>query len=109
MARQPKTPVDEARAERGTLNDQPKAYMVAFFVGENRWEQPRPYFIDADLTPGVALQETAAKLNALLRGFITAANVRKIEEIRTCRLELTEFGNTTGRADLVWAVSWDPE
>lgn len=109
MTRKPVTPVDEKRRDQGTRNDQPRAYQVAFFVGDRRWEQQRPYIAEVDLTPGVAVQETAARLNALLRGFITAASVRKIDEIRTCRLELTEFGNNTGRPDLVWAVSWDPE
>ncbi|MES2343821.1 MAG: hypothetical protein V4597_19300 [Pseudomonadota bacterium] len=109
MVRKPETQIDEMRRNQGTRPDQPRGYLISFFIGDRQWEDKRPYFIDADLTPGVALQQTAGKLDAVLRGFIAAASVRKPEEIRTCRLELTEWGNTAGRPDLVWTVSWDPE
>lgn len=109
MVKKLETPIDEKRRDQGTRADQPKGYSVAFFIGDRQWEDRRPYFIEADITAGAALQETAARLDALLRGFIAAARVRKPDEIRTCRLELTEWGNNTGRPDLVRAVSWDPE
>lgn len=110
MARTPPTPIDEKRRERGTRNDWPRAFWVRFYIDGRLTFGDRPYIVEADLTPGVALQETSVRLDQLLRGLIKAANVRKPAEVRTCSLELREWDNVTAsHPDFVWGVTWDPE
>lgn len=112
----PKTPLELTRERRGAPHDQPRMYWVSFCRGDGRrLLDDRPYVVTLDLTPGQATDEATARLDALLRGCIKAANVRKPDDIRGCYLELRAFVGAeqtppgTGRPELVWPVTWDPE
>jgi hypothetical protein len=87
-----------------TAADQPRLYRVRLFEGG--WEVATgggPYRVVLDLTPGAALEESARKLDELLRSLLRIAKV-PADKATQHYLDVTEWDCTTTL--FRWAITW---